>query len=97
MQNLYFQIMLIFILIIFFIYKILVRTSKKVKNFDAKYHFINFVFVGLIGASISLNTGNALISILATIMMAFIVISERSKGKKGSNLKKVKDDTDNKL
>ena len=69
MQNLCFQIMLIFILIIFFIYKILVRTSKKVKKFDAKYHFINFAFVGLIGAAISLNIGNALISILATIMM----------------------------
>ena len=94
MQNLYFQIMLIFILIIFFIYRILVRTNNKVKKFDVKNNFINFVFVGLIGAAISLVINIGPISILITVIMALIVINERSKLKKESDLKKKRTDSD---
>jgi hypothetical protein len=88
MQNLYFQIILIFILILFFIYRILVRTNNKVKKFNVKNNFINCIFVTLIGIFFYLLTEKGFIPILIAVIICNIIFPKRNKSKKEGNKKK---------
>ena len=79
------QIILFFILVIYIIYRILVKTSSKVKKFNEKNHFINFIFVGIMGAEFYLINGNACIAMLVTIIFAAAIIYENKKMNKKGN------------
>ncbi len=87
MQNLYFQIILIFIIILFIIYRILVGTNTKVKKFNVKNNFINSIFVGLIGIFFYLLTEKGFIPILIIIVISSIIFPKK-KSKKESSKKK---------
>ena len=75
------QIILFFILVIYIIYRILVRTSSKIKKFNIRNRYINFVFVGLIGVCLYLVIEDIFFTMIVTIIMSATIIYENKKVK----------------
>ncbi|MCK4643294.1 hypothetical protein KAU32_06630 [bacterium] len=81
MTQIDFQIILFSVLMLYVIYKIMVRVSSKVKGFDIRNRYINFVFAGLIGGCLYLVIEDIFFTLIVTIIMSATIIYENKKMK----------------